>query len=245
MFSESLLDSSAGRARRGWSTLVAWMLQSSLIAFAVVLPLWHTNALPTVIATFTPIGPPPGAPAPRTDRAPAPAPTRHSAVVSENEFTTPPRIPGRVDMRPDPPRVEVAEGPPCTVCVPGGTGDPNSPGTNVLRNLIPAVAAAPPPPPTPTRVKVSVGVSQGYLVQQVQPVYPAIARTARIEGTVVLAAVINRDGTIQGLHAVSGPPMLVGAAMDAVRQWRYRPYTLNNQPVEVETQISVIFTLAR
>jgi len=85
----------------------------------------------------------------------------------------------------------------------------------------------------------------GTLVHQVQPPYPEAARITRTQGTVQIAAIIARDGTISNLHVVSGPPMLVAAAVDAVRQWRYRPYILNGQPVEVETQISVNFTLGQ
>ena len=244
MFSESLLDSSAGRARRGWSTLVAWTFQCALIALAVVLPLWQTNAIPRTISVFTPIGPPPGAPAPKAAQ-PIGHHTSHQSTTTADAFTPPDRIPPTIDMRPEPPRVaDVDPGPPCTTCIVGGLGDPNSTGTRILERIIPPVTATPPPPKPPARLVVSPGVSQGFLVHQVQPVYPAIARAARMEGTVVLVAVINRDGSIQGLHAVSGPPMLVNAAMDAVRQWRYRPYMLGTQPVEVETQISVIFTLS-
>jgi protein TonB len=73
--------------------------------------------------------------------------------------------------------------------------------------------------------------------------YPPIAKAARVQGTVVLQAMISKQGTIQDLRVVSGPAMLQGAAMDAVKTWRYRPYLLNNEPVEVETTINVIFTL--
>jgi protein TonB len=104
----------------------------------------------------------------------------------------------------------------------------------------------PPPPPSIPRapVKVSTGVMSGLLVHQVQPTYPEIAKMARVEGTVVLLATISRDGTIENLRVVSGHPMLVRSAMDAVRQWRYRPYMLNQEPVEVETQVTVNFRLA-
>ena len=85
---------------------------------------------------------------------------------------------------------------------------------------------------------------QGYLLHTVQPVYPSIARTARIQGPVVLAAIINRQGEISDLRVISGHPMLVAAAIDAVKKWRYKPYVLNNETIEVETQITVNFTLA-
>jgi protein TonB len=82
------------------------------------------------------------------------------------------------------------------------------------------------------------------LVHRVEPTYPQIARTARISGSVVLTAVIAKDGQIENLTLVSGHPMLAPAAIDAVKQWRYRPYLLNGEPVEVETTITVMFQLA-
>jgi protein TonB len=81
------------------------------------------------------------------------------------------------------------------------------------------------------------------LVHKVQPAYPALARSARIQGVVVLEAMISKQGTIENLRLLSGHPMLAPAAIDAVRQWRYRPYILNGEPVEVETQITVNFAL--
>lgn len=84
---------------------------------------------------------------------------------------------------------------------------------------------------------------EGNLVRRVQPEYPQLARQARIQGMVMLQAVISKEGTIENLVVLSGHPMLVRAALDAVQRWRYRPYYLNGQPVEVETQITVNFTL--
>jgi len=87
-------------------------------------------------------------------------------------------------------------------------------------------------------------VSEGLLVHQVKPNYPALAKQARIQGSVVLQAAIGKDGSIQNLRLVSGHPMLAPAAIEAVKQWKYRPYFLNGEPVEVDTQITVNFTLA-
>jgi protein TonB len=87
-------------------------------------------------------------------------------------------------------------------------------------------------------------MDEGNLIRKVQPTYPALARSARIQGAVMLQAVISRQGTIENLIVLTGHPMLVPAAIDAVRQWHYRPYILNNEPVEVETQITVNFSLA-
>ena len=95
----------------------------------------------------------------------------------------------------------------------------------------------------PQRIRVSQGVTQGLLVRQVKPQYPAMARETRVEGDVVLEAVIGKDGTVRDLKAISGPAMLVGPAIRAVRQWRYKPYLLNGQPVEVETEIKLQFRL--
>ena len=113
--------------------------------------------------------------------------------------------------------------------MPGGTG--NGPKINV----------EPPKPKGPTRI--SGGVMAGQIITKTQPVYPPIARAAHVGGTVVLHAIIAKDGTIQQLSVISGPPMLVGAATDAVKQWRYKPYLLNGDPTEVDTTITVNFNL--
>src|SRR5205807_10555437 len=97
---------------------------------------------------------------------------------------------------------------------------------------------------TPQRVRVSQGVSQGLLVKKTQPAYPPLLRQARIQGTVVLQAEISKDGSIQNLRLISGHPMLAPAAIEAVKQWKYKPYLLNGEPVEVETQVQVNFTLS-
>ena len=95
-----------------------------------------------------------------------------------------------------------------------------------------------------TRVQVGSGVVGGLLISRVNPLYPPIARQARVQGAVVLKALIAKDGTITNLELISGHPMLAPAAIDAVKQWRYRPYLLNGEPVDVETQIQVNFTLS-
>jgi protein TonB len=96
---------------------------------------------------------------------------------------------------------------------------------------------------TPKVVTISSGVAQGMLTLRTTPVYPPIAKTARVSGTVVLQATISKAGTIQNLRVVSGPQMLRQSALDAVRNWRYKPYMLNNDPVEVESTVSVVFSL--
>lgn len=97
-------------------------------------------------------------------------------------------------------------------------------------------------PELAAKVQVSSGVAQGLLVHQVTPRYPPQARQAHVQGTVVLQALIGKDGSVRNLHTLSGPPLLTQAAMDAVKQWKYKPYYLDGQPVEAETQINVKFT---
>jgi protein TonB len=126
--------------------------------------------------------------------------------------------------------------------VPGGV--PGGQMGGVIGGIISSTPVAVPKVATPQRVRVSQGVSQGLLIRKVQPVYPPLARQARIQGQVVLQAQISKQGTIENLQLVSGHPMLAPAAIEAVKQWRYKPYFLNGEPVEVDTQITVNFTLA-
>jgi TonB family protein len=97
--------------------------------------------------------------------------------------------------------------------------------------------------PSPGTTRVAPNVAAGYVIHQVAAVYPPIAKTAHISGTVVLHAIIAKDGTIEQLKVVSGPPLLLKSAMDAVQQWVYRPTLANGDPVRVDTTISVVYTL--
>ena len=103
----------------------------------------------------------------------------------------------------------------------------------------------PPPKASLKRVTVGGNVQAARLINKVQPLYPPLARQTRISGTVKLHAIIGKDGTVQRLEVQSGHPLLVQAAQDAVRQWRYQPTLLNGEPVEVDTEIDVIFSLAQ
>ena len=112
-------------------------------------------------------------------------------------------------------------------------------------------AAAPPPDKpessstiaNPTRVRIGGNVQMAKMIRKVQPKYPQEAKERHITGTVVLQAVIAKDGTVRELQFVSGPPELMHSAMDAVRKWRYQPTKWKGQPVEVDTTISVVYTL--
>jgi len=131
--------------------------------------------------------------------------------------------------------------------VPGGVAGGSMGG--VIGGVIGGVAtsAAPPPPPKAavTRTRVGGAVQAAKLINKVQPVYPPLARQTRISGTVKLHAIIGKSGNVEQLQVVSGHPLLVQSALDAVKQWRYQPTLLNGEPVEVDTEIDVIFSLAQ
>jgi protein TonB len=109
--------------------------------------------------------------------------------------------------------------------------------------MVAAVAPPPPKPAAPTRVKQGGNVTAASILNQTRPVYPALARQARIQGNVVLHAIIDKDGKVAQLEVISGHPLLVQSALDAVKQWRYKPTLLNGDPVEVDTTITVTFTM--
>jgi protein TonB len=156
---------------------------------------------------------------------------------------SPPNIPTVIEI-PRVPEVPPAPNLPAGYGVRNGTADSSGP-TSVFGSVGDGVnaVALPPPPPVAHQPRLS-RMMEGNLIYRVQPVYPMLAKQARIQGTVLLRAVISREGTIENLQVLSGHPMLVQSAMDAVRQWRYHPYFLDDQPVEVETQVTVNFVLS-
>jgi periplasmic protein TonB len=162
--------------------------------------------------------------------------------IQNGQLRTPTKIPQKVQM------IKEDEAPPEMAAggvvggVPGGV--PGGQMGGVIGGIISSTPVAVPKVATPTRVRVSQGVTQGLLIRKVQPNYPPLARQARIQGQVLLAAEISKDGSIENLHLISGHPMLAPAAIEAVKQWKYKPYILNGEPVEVETQITVNFTLS-
>jgi len=242
MFEDSLIES-GGRLRskrRGATTALSFFLQAVLLGILILIPLIYTEALPKQqLMTFLVAPPPPPPPPP-----PAAAPVKIIKVVSEltnGQLRTPTKIPERVQM------IREEEMPPPTSSIGGVVGGvpggvPGGSMGGVIGGIIGSALAV--PRAAPVRVRVSQGVSQGLLIHQVKPAYPALARQARIQGSVVLQAIIAKDGTIQNLRLVSGHPMLAPAAIDAVKQWRYKPYYLNGEPVEVETVVTVNFTLS-
>lgn len=191
--------------------------------------------------------------APASPAIHAPKPSKPVSATARAEATAPDTT-TNLDMPPAPlvveggkrqsnslPHQTEAQLAPPSLDAVAGTAKPGLPGmVSSAKVDVPKLAAA---PPAPQRIQVSQGVTQGLLVRQVKPQYPAMARESRVEGDVVLAAVIGKDGVVNDVRAISGPALLIHAAIQAVRQWRYKPYLLNGQPVEVETQVKVQFRL--
>ena len=231
--------SRARRARRntfGLSLVVEFLLLIVLLA----VPLFTSVAKPALSTppdlTFFR-----GAPHANHPPEPATAPThpstnyRHNPEAYVTAFTPHPSLrPAETTGEPAAPIVDV---------IPGGSGV----GAPVPIDLRPATRAAPPEPTKKSTekrpLKLSEPVIQAQLISRIEPRYPPLARQLHLSGTVVLHAIIGRDGNINGLEVVSGSPYFVQAALDAVRQWRYRPTLLDGDPVEVETTITVLFRL--
>jgi protein TonB len=245
MFEDSLIESGNRlKTKRGATTAFSFVLQALLVGVLVLLPLIFTEALPKQqLMTFLVAPPPPPPPPPPPAAAPVRVVKQIQSDLVNGQLRTPTKIPQKVQMikeedapPPDTSMAGVVGG------VPGGV--PGGQMGGVIGGIISSTPVAVPHVATPQRVRVSLGVSQGLLIKKVQPNYPPLARQARIQGTVLLQAEISKDGTIENLRLINGHPMLAPAAIEAVKQWRYRPYMLNGEPVAVETQVQVNFTLS-
>jgi protein TonB len=246
MFEDSLIESGGKlKTKRGWTSLVSFALQVAIVGVMVLIPLIFTEALPkTQLMTFL-VAPPPPPPPPPPAAAPVKVVKQIQTDIVNGQLRTPTKIPKKVEI------IKEDEAPPpvmATTGVVGGVpgGVPGGSMGGVLGSIASAGSnvAALPKVATPQRVRVSSGVSTGMLVRKVNPVYPPLARQARIQGQVVLQAQISKSGDIENLQLVSGHPMLAPAAIEAVKQWKYKPYLLNGEPVEVETTVQVNFSLA-
>src|ERR1700730_5425382 len=243
MFEDSLIESGNKlKTKRLGTTILSFLLQVGLIGVLILIPLIYTDALPRGnLMTFL-VAPPPPPPPP-----PPPAAAAVKVVKIQSEFIngqlrTPTKITNKVQM------IKEEEAPPDLGAggVPGGVpgGIPGGSTGGVMGGILSSANAAIPKVATPQRVRVSSGVSTGLLIKKVTPNYPQLAKQARIQGSVVLQAEISKEGTIQNLQLISGHPMLAPAAIEAVKQWRYKPYLLNGEPVAVETQVVVNFSLS-
>jgi protein TonB len=235
MFEDAMMESS-GRinTRSKYYTFFGALLNGSLLAGLILFPLLHPEALPKNAMSAMLVAPAPPPPPPPL----APQQTHPVHMVPEvSEFNAPSRIPKQIAMGADTARAPSPD--------PGiqNMGEPAGPPNTLLDGIGSGSAVAVVKAPPLSKIAVSRGVMAGNIVSKPDPTYPAIAKAARIQGTVILSATISKTGTIENLTVVSGPQMLAQAALDAVRNWRYRPYLLNGEPVEVQTTVNVTFTL--
>jgi periplasmic protein TonB len=236
MFEDSTFETN-GRIRtrsRNWM-LAAFAFNSSILLALIVFPIIFPQALPHQMITYLMEAPMP----PHAQQQPQQPAHAAQAVADTQEslFLAPRIIPISISTENEPeglpnvliPGHDLAEG------VPGGDPGPAFPG-NTVHPIVHQEHIGP--------MAVPSSVVSGLLLQKVVPQYPRFAIATRTEGTVTLAAIISKTGTIENLRVVSGPPMLRQAALDAVKYWRYQPYLLDGQPVEVETTVNVVFSLA-
>lgn len=239
MFDRTINSSWDERSRRGLTTLTSFGLQAIAVTVLLVLPLLKPQGLPLFRQLSTPVSWGQPLAAPPTARMHASTNSLAPNTPADIIFTTPSRIPKGI---PTDGRDAQLPGGPSGPAIPGSGGsDPNGVPNLFESGTRPILPVRPPTSVAPFRIS---HMSEGNLIRRVQPAYPALARSARIQGTVVLQAVISKTGGIENLKVLTGHPMLVPAAIEAVSLWRYRPYILNNEPVEVETQITVNFSLA-
>lgn len=239
MFADNLLESAPHPGHRAaWTKLVSTLLQCTALAIALTIPLFHIERLqiipPTPSIRMTNVSQP-------VVRAEA-SEANSSAPAMPSELVQPRFIPRQIargdNQEPASP-IASGLGVPCTAnCIPGA-----SLLTNILNPGGTDISLQPPPPPTrPVRVS---EMQLGDLVRKVVPQYPTIAKQIRLQGSVVLLATVGKDGRVEHVQPMSGAPLLVRAAKEAVEQWQYRPYLLNHEPVVVQTQITVNFVLNR
>ncbi|HZP16854.1 MAG TPA: energy transducer TonB [Terriglobales bacterium] len=225
------MEFAQGQPLRRWAALFSFALQATVVAAILVFPLLYPRSLPEAFARRRIFVPASGNPAPV--RA---AERSHAGRIA-------PTIPTVVRQGPSIRPVSPIAGSDTGAQLPLGLADLGN-GAGVPHSILSDFTRLVVPPPPPRVARPSV-MMQGSLIHRVEPRYPAIAVQTRTEGSVIIKAVISREGRIEQAEVMSGPALLAMAAMDAVRQWRYRPYVLNGEPVEVETEITVNFTLRR
>jgi protein TonB len=242
MFEDSLIESGGRlKTKRGLTTTISFLFEAMLLGVMILIPLLFTDALPKTQLLTLIVAPPPPPPPPPPAAAPVHIVKQVQTDIINGQLRTPTKIPKKVEM------IKEDEAPPPVMAgvvggVPGGM--PGGQMGGVIGGIISSTPVSVPKVAAPTRVRVSQGVTEGMVLRRVQPNYPPLARQARIQGDVVLQAEISKEGAIENLRVISGHPMLAPAAIDAVKQWRYKPYFLNGEPVAVETQITVKFSLS-
>jgi periplasmic protein TonB len=241
MFDEMVVSSpNPKKTNKPWTVILSMIFQTAFLAVLILIPLIYTEALPkTMMATLL-VAPPPPPPPPPPPIAQIVHVKPQVHLMDAGKLVTPKVIPKDIKIikedAPDMSNMGMQGG------VVGGVAGGQMGG--VIGGVIGGVGGAPPPPkPTQTRIRQGGNVTAAKLVNRVQPLYPPLARQTRISGTVRLHAIIGKNGAVEQLEVMSGHPLLVQAALDAVRQWKYQATTLNGEPVEVDTTIDVIFSL--
>ncbi len=246
MFEQTFVEA-APSGGKPVTVVFSLMFQSFVICLLILIPLLYTEALPGAVTKSLLV-----APAPPREAVPEPPPKiqPRSAmrVFDGRKLFAPVFIPKQI-----PSAVQTAPAP--DIGVVGSVGEANGSGASgVIGSILGSVPQAPIAPPPEAQLKnqsarkpVPLGgrVAEANLIRRVMPVYPALARSARVQGAVEFTALISKDGHIENLQLVHGHPLLVNAAKEAVLQWKYRPTTLNGEAVEVITDIVVNFTLAQ
>ena len=237
MFSELVESSLAGQiTHKRWAVVLSAMGQAILLSVLVLIPLIYTQALPKALSGTYLLAPQPPTlqsqfhkPA-RTKRAPR--------SFNGIRLIAPTSIPPNVEVLREPELPPDVEPSPQTNSVFNGI-----PGLDKSNEILGSSRRSPPPPEKapPVRIRQGGEVQQALLISQPKPVYPPLGLQIHLQGDVVLHAVIDKGGSVVELQVISGHPLLVKAAMDAVRQWRYKPTLLNGEPVEVDTTITVSF----
>jgi periplasmic protein TonB len=241
MFEDLVVSSpNPTKTNKKWTVVLSMLFQVTFLAVLILIPLIYTEALPKAMMSTLLVAPPPPPPPPPPPAAAVVKIKPQVHLMDAGKLVAPKVIPKDVKIikeeEPDMSAVGVAGG------VPGGV--PGGQMGGVIGGVIGGMGGAPPPPkPTQSRIRQGGNVQAAKLMNKVQPSYPPLARQTRISGTVRLHAIIGKDGSVQQLEVMSGHPLLVQAALDAVRQWKYQPTTLNGDPVEVDTTIDVIFSL--
>jgi protein TonB len=235
MFEELLVSNPyATKTKQRWTVLVSMIFQVTFLSILLLIPLIYTEALPKAMLATLLVAPPPPPPPP----PPAQVQTVRKTQVhlmDAGKLMAPKAIPKNITIIKEEadPDMGASGG------VLGGVAGGSMGG--VIGGVVGGIPA--PPKPAQSRIKVGGNVTAARIVNRTAPVYPALARQTRISGTVRLHAIIAKDGTVQQLEVLSGHPLLVQSALDAVRQWRYQPTLLNGEPVEVDTTVDVIFSL--
>jgi periplasmic protein TonB len=239
MFDEMVVSSpNPKKTNKPWTVILSMIFQVAFLAVLILIPLIYTEALPkTMMATLL-VAPPPPPPPPPPPIAQVVHVKPQVHLMDAGKLVTPKVIPKDIKIiKEDAPDVSGMQG-----GVVGGVSGGQMGG--VIGGVIGGVGAAPPPPkPAQQRIRQGGQVQAAKLTNKVQPLYPPLARQTRISGTVRLHAIIAKNGSVEQLEVISGHPLLVQAALDAVRQWKYQPTTLNGESVEVDTTIDVIFSL--